>query len=368
MKKIISIINIIFISFSIGVARQFEMPITVSDGSNSASLTIGVHPEGSDGYDQELDVLCPPSPPSGHFDARLVMQFEHYLKDIRQTTQTEKTFTMEYAESAGASTITVTWDAECLNRLGQFTITDAITGTSVSMDMAGLNGQLEINMQSGSDDILRYGLRIIMTLDEAQLITVAEPIPDQNVFVDFDPYITADLDEVFASDFAIEEPFSYSVVTDGNVIAHINENLLELIPNTGFEGISEIAVSAEMCHFSVYDTFLVFVEETNGWIEEEVIQGSDTQLEQNYPNPFRGETIITYHLPKPGKVDMAVFDITGRKVKTLVLDNAGKGTYQKKWDRKNDSGDFVKKGLYICRLKVYNTTYFRKMTALKQVK
>ena len=39
-----------------------------------------------------------------------------------------------------------------------------------------------------------------------------------------------------------------------------------------------------------------------------------------YPNPFRGNTIISYSLPRAGNVNVTVYDVAGRPVKTLVND------------------------------------------------
>jgi hypothetical protein len=46
---------------------------------------------------------------------------------------------------------------------------------------------------------------------------------------------------------------------------------------------------------------------------------SDFQLENNYPNPFNPETIIEYKVPKTGQVKLAIFNVLGQKVKTLVF-------------------------------------------------
>ena len=83
------------------VAQEFEVLITVSDGANSTELTFGVHPNGTDGIDEDLDVIVPPVPPAGVFDARFTINNEGFSKDIRDNMITEKTYTMTYQAATG---------------------------------------------------------------------------------------------------------------------------------------------------------------------------------------------------------------------------------------------------------------------------
>ncbi|NIT55959.1 MAG: hypothetical protein GWN00_06885, partial [Aliifodinibius sp.] len=60
-----------------------QVPITVADGVNAQVLAIGTDPQGTAGFDPGLDVLVPPPPPTGAFDARLSWLGEDYFTDIR---------------------------------------------------------------------------------------------------------------------------------------------------------------------------------------------------------------------------------------------------------------------------------------------
>ncbi|MBN2103082.1 hypothetical protein JW835_03480, partial [bacterium] len=70
-------------------------------------------------------------------------------------------------------------------------------------------------------------------------------------------------------------------------------------------------------------------------------------LEQNIPNPFNPETVIMYDLPKSGIVTIEVFDLMGRKVRTLIREKMQPGTYQTVWDGRNDAGNMVSSGTYV---------------------
>ncbi len=83
-------------------------------------------------------------------------------------------------------------------------------------------------------------------------------------------------------------------------------------------------------------------------------------LKQNYPNPFNPTTTIEYQIAKPGRVELSVYDMLGRKVKTLVNGYKAKGRYSVKF-----SGEGLSSGVYIYRLRVNNYEKIRKMILLK---
>ena len=90
-------------------------------------------------------------------------------------------------------------------------------------------------------------------------------------------------------------------------------------------------------------------------------------LEQNYPNPFNPETTIRYHLRESNNVTLAVFDVTGKLVRTLVSgERQAVGSYQARWDGKNNSGLTVPSGVYFYRLNTAETiSASRKMLLVK---
>ena len=74
-------------------------------------------------------------------------------------------------------------------------------------------------------------------------------------------------------------------------------------------------------------------------------------LQQNYPNPFNPSTTIKYTQPKESNVQLAIYDITGSEVKTLVAGNQPVGYMEVIWDGKNNNGSQVSSGIYIFHLK-----------------
>ncbi|MDZ4182943.1 MAG: FlgD immunoglobulin-like domain containing protein, partial [Candidatus Cloacimonadaceae bacterium] len=70
----------------------------------------------------------------------------------------------------------------------------------------------------------------------------------------------------------------------------------------------------------------------------------------NHPNPFRNETRIGFVLPESGHIQLAVYNIKGQKIKTIVSQNAAKGHHSLLWDGKDSQGRAVGSGIYFLRL------------------
>ena len=88
-------------------------------------------------------------------------------------------------------------------------------------------------------------------------------------------------------------------------------------------------------------------------------------LTQNSPNPFGLTTSIAYSLPRKSGVSLAVYDITGREVKTLVNEFKESGVYRVEWDGRNVTGERVPSGIYFYRLKTGEFVQTRKMVVLR---
>ncbi|MBN2000432.1 S8 family serine peptidase [candidate division KSB1 bacterium] len=73
-------------------------------------------------------------------------------------------------------------------------------------------------------------------------------------------------------------------------------------------------------------------------------------LLQNYPNPFNPVTVIEYQLPYLSRVRIEIYDMMGRKVKTLVDKMENAGYCKVEWDSKNEAGKNVSSGVYIYRI------------------
>jgi photosystem II stability/assembly factor-like uncharacterized protein len=84
------------------------------------------------------------------------------------------------------------------------------------------------------------------------------------------------------------------------------------------------------------------------------------RLYQNYPNPFNPSTKIKFEIPKSGKVELVIYDITGRKVQELLNENLSAGSYEMIFNASNLSS-----GIYFYVLKSFDHISSKKMIYLK---
>jgi len=114
------------------------------------------------------------------------------------------------------------------------------------------------------------------------------------------------------------------------------------------------------------DTVSVTVQSAVG-IFDESNQGIPTTfaMDQNYPNPFNPVTTIRYQLPKATNVYIAVYDMLGQKIKTLVNENQAAKYFSIQWNGLNEAGSKVASGIYLYRIEAGDFIKTNKMLLLK---
>lgn len=107
---------------------------------------------------------------------------------------------------------------------------------------------------------------------------------------------------------------------------------------------------------------------------EEGTSGVDGQgavafaLMPNAPNPFARGTTLRFALPSRSTVDLAIYDVTGRLVKTLLSGSGGAvspGEHAVNWDARNNDGGRIADGVYFARLRAGNRSAVRKMLVIR---
>ncbi len=88
-------------------------------------------------------------------------------------------------------------------------------------------------------------------------------------------------------------------------------------------------------------------------------------LHQNYPNPFNPVTQIRYDLPENEYVSINIYDIMGRRIRSLVGTIQDPGYRSIHWDATNDLGQAVSAGMYIYTIQAGQFRQTRKMVLLK---
>ncbi len=82
------------------------------------------------------------------------------------------------------------------------------------------------------------------------------------------------------------------------------------------------------------------------------------ELFQNYPNPFNHSTTIKYRISKTTRMKLAVYNLLGQAVRSLVDETKEPGTYEINWNARDDQGESVASGLYFFK---FNTGEFSRV-------
>ena len=133
-------------------------------------------------------------------------------------------------------------------------------------------------------------------------------------------------------------------------------------------------------NYYVFDTFDQEINYLKSWISDRLnwmdsqilllnskssLILTDFYLNQNYPNPFNPVTTLSYSLPKDESVNITIYDIMGRPVKTIQNSYQTKGFKFVQWDAKNDRNEPVSAGLYLYTIQAGKFRQTRKMVLMK---
>ena len=100
-------------------------------------------------------------------------------------------------------------------------------------------------------------------------------------------------------------------------------------------------------------------------VESEPALPKEFAVVNNYPNPFNPSTTISFTLPNTGRAELAVYSITGQKIRTLLSGPMTAGSHSAVWDGKDDAGKAVSSGVYIAQIRSGRQTASRLMALVK---
>ncbi len=95
------------------------------------------------------------------------------------------------------------------------------------------------------------------------------------------------------------------------------------------------------------------------------LKAHSLELYQNYPNPFNPKTTIAFTLPERAHANLAIFDLEGKLVKTLINEKTAEGLSENTWDGTDNKGAAVATGIYFMRLNSGGKILTKKMVLLK---
>jgi ELWxxDGT repeat protein len=89
-------------------------------------------------------------------------------------------------------------------------------------------------------------------------------------------------------------------------------------------------------------------------------------LAQNFPNPFNPRTVIAFDLPAAARVNLRVYDVAGRLLRTLIASTTyDEGHHEAAWDGRDESGVMAAAGVYMYRLEAGDHVESRPMVLVK---
>ncbi|MDD4857857.1 MAG: M20/M25/M40 family metallo-hydrolase [Candidatus Krumholzibacteria bacterium] len=88
-------------------------------------------------------------------------------------------------------------------------------------------------------------------------------------------------------------------------------------------------------------------------------------LYQNYPNPFNAGTTVSFAITEPAEVELAIYDIAGRRVALIERAREEAGAFERRWDGRDAAGHPLASGVYFLRLKAGAAEAVRKIVILR---
>jgi hypothetical protein len=197
---------------------------------------------------------------------------------------------------------------------------------------------------------------------------VAEAIPDTLVFENGPPLNDY---RVLTDVFTDEEDgtnLTYVIHDNSNpalVAATIDPgDALDLSCAADQGGVATIVIRAtDSGGLSVDDTLAVTVSTATA--VDDPILPDGFALGQNVPNPFNPTTTISFDIGQPGRVDLRIYDVSGRLIRTLVSGELPSTRHTVEWDGRDDSGALASSGVYFYRLTTRDFDATKKMLLLK---
>ncbi len=252
-----------------------------------------------------------------------------------------------------------------------FTI-DTLSGESVCSAIINLNGITTTNVIPLADGpSLFFAQRINSNLNECNSGT-------QTIQVAWDggitPYISGDNES---------DLFQYYIGyfdSSGVLIPHIPISIADIDDNDNFhqlcfstsDEIVKISMMANTVEDPNHDPNLyseIDVSSCDGGESLRVpninVPANNFTLKDNYPNPFNPLTTISYELLVDGIVNIVIYDLIGKKIKTLVSGFQTAGSKNVNWNATDNLGQPVSAGVYLYSIEAGDFRQIKKMILLK---
>jgi hypothetical protein len=167
--------------------------------------------------------------------------------------------------------------------------------------------------------------------------------------------IASDVDDMEYSFYPLNNP------SNGIVTVSI-EGAFVYSPTTDYSGSDSFTFI--VCDYSLCDTATILITIHPLSIDEASLP-TEYAIHQNYPNPFNPVTTLRYDIPENALVNIIIYDMLGRQVKTLINQTQDAGYKSVVWNAANDYGKPVSAGIYLYQIQAGEYINTKKMVLLK---
>ena len=266
-----------------------------------------------------------------------------------------------------------------------------VDGTTISLDLEDdWNGSAEITVLVSDGELAdstSFTLTVNAVNDAPGAFTLISP-PDSSeiVITEVDIAQNATIDVSWEESIDVDEDeISYGFVLYAGPYTAVTPTFVDTLVMNNELSIPYAAVLAVMtaaeqsyisCDWTVYstdgvdttsaDTVWTVTLDARGILDiDDDLIPETFALHQNYPNPFNPETTIRYDLPESENVQIMIYDLMGRQIRTLVSEHQEAGYRLIRWDALNDRGQGVSAGMYIYTIQAGEFREVKKMVLLK---
>ncbi|NIO29581.1 MAG: T9SS type A sorting domain-containing protein [Candidatus Latescibacteria bacterium] len=181
-----------------------------------------------------------------------------------------------------------------------------------------------------------------------------EPLPGE-VTMDSGPFtVTLEFLNTNAGD-----PFAPTVVHDGNG-CQAGKNVVFAIPG-GWYDACDLGVTGDWVFYVIYKPCVPSGIGDGPFVASTV----PAFLQLPRPNPFESSTEFEFVLAQPGRADIAVYDVSGRRVARIVNESYPAGAHRVTWEGRDNAGKRLPSGVYFVKLQVGDYKSVRKVLIAK---
>jgi len=236
------------------------------------------------------------------------------------------------------------------------------------------------NDEDQLSDTITFGVVVLPVNDSPSNFELLYPTTSDTIEISIDTDETIPFEWEESSDVDSEVSYSLTLTFDHNGNSYTSEydNILDtnysistyeyaiLMTNLNLAIVNiNYIVEATDGEFTVVSDSGKFVFSNISLSIKNNFMPKDFALHQNYPNPFNPFTSIQYDLPNDDLVNITIYDMMGRIVKTLVNSSQTLGYKSVQWNATNDRNDPVSAGLYLYTIQAGKFRQTKKMVLLK---